>query len=193
MAEPGIREVGCCIWVAALAGLEHILLESNTLGWVIYPLNIMHTVTVVAYGLVGGSLRIDFLEERDSGTMKIGHVGVQHLGRDAILLHFLLIGVALAAYLGGRIDAETGRIGTLDGMHTMAVCAGRDIRIFIVNNAAAVNTVQVLIVNIIMSARADFSDCGVFAGSRVTTGILLNRRLGVSIVAVRADRCIAVT
>ena len=173
MAEPGIREVSGSIGMAALAGLEHILLEGNALGWIVHLLDIVHPVAVIAHRLVGGSRRISLLKEGDGGAVEIRHVGVHYLGGNAIFLHDAFIGMALAAHLGGRIDLETRRIGALDGMYAVTIGAGWHIRVLVIGNAAAVDAVYVLVVNIVMAARTNFGDGSVFSGSRGTIRIFL--------------------
>jgi len=192
MTEPGIGEVGRSVGMAALAGQEQILLERKALGGVVHVLDVVHTMTVVTHRLVGGSLGVSLLEQGDRGAVKIGHVSIQHVGRDAIFVHDLGIRMTFAADLGGRIDAEAGRIGALDGVHAVAIGASRDVGILIVDNAAAMDAVKVLGINVIVAAGANFGDGSVLAGGGVAGGILLDRRLGVRVVAVRADWGIAV-
>jgi len=192
MAEPCIREVGRGIRVAALARLEHVLLERNALGWIVNRDDVVHAVAVVAHRFVGGGLGIGLLEQGDRGTVEIGNVGVHDLGGNAILAHLLGIGMALAAHLGGRVDAETGRIGALNNVHTVAVGAGRHVRILVLGDAAAMHAVEVLFVNRIVAARADFGDCGMLHRGRAAVRVGLDWRLAVGIVAVGTDRGIAV-
>ncbi len=128
VAEPGVGEAGGGVGVALAAGAEQVLLHLQALPRVRLARDVVDAVTVVADGLVRQLLGVPALEERDRRAVEVGHVGAQDLGRELVLRHPLVVGVAVGAD-PRRLQAEPGGSGVVDVVDAVAVDAGRHVRV----------------------------------------------------------------
>ena len=89
--------------MALLAFHEQVLLERNAGLGIIWSHNIVDTMTICANWFIGWLIGIILFEHFHSCTMEIGHIGIQHIGGYAILLHDRFIGMAFRAKLRSAI------------------------------------------------------------------------------------------
>ncbi len=115
--------------------------------------------------------------------MKIGDVRIKDVRRDMVFVHLGLVGMTFGANLR-RVQAKAfgGWIG--DIMHAVAINAGRDIGITVVDYRCAVNAGRILFENLAVTLGAGLGD---------TRTRLVRHRHVVRRMAVGADWGIAIT
>ena len=166
--------------MADLAALQDVLLQLQALLRIVRPGDVVHAVAVEADRLVGFGVRALLFKQRHRGAVKIGHIGVEHLRRDAILVHDGRIGVALGADVG-RLQAERRRRRIADVVHAVAVDTGGHIGIAFLRQCRAVHAVMILSVDraVALGAGLRHPDARIWQQ-------LLGRRIGQAAHGVRA-------
>ena len=117
----------------------------------------MRAVAVVTDRLVGLLVGVGLLKDRHRRAVEVRHIGVKHIGGDAVLRHQRLVGVAFGAQLR-REQTEARRVGVHNVMRRVTVGANRHIRVLFAQQRRAVDAGRVLVMDGAVALRAGGGD-----------------------------------
>ena len=178
--------------MALLTFDQQVLFQGNARLRIIYIHNVMDAVTICTDWLIRGLIWIGLFEQFHGFAMKVGDVGIKHVGGNPILIHNTLIGMTFRTEERRTVTEGIAR-GILDIMYPMTIDTSGHIGIAFLSQGSTMNASLICFINFAMALGTSLWNVKPCIRQQFTRVFVCQACLCVGVMAISADRCVSVT